>query len=60
MTIHNPKNIYDMQKIMHQLLKNKRRRRRESVLVSNEFMHDLVKTVISLQNRVDELESIND
>lgn len=60
MKIHNPKNIYEMQKITHELMKSKRRSKKESIMVSQEMMHDLIRVVISLQNRVEELESLND
>lgn len=56
MKIHNPDNVYDLQKILYQLLRSKRKSRTNSVLLSNSLMHDISERIIRLENRVQELE----
>lgn len=60
MKIHNPDNVYDLQKILSQLVRSKRKSRNESVLMSNSLMHDIAKRIIYLENKVQELEANND
>lgn len=56
MKIHNPDNVYDLQKILYRLLRSKRKLRTESVLLSNSLMHDIAERIIRLENRIQELE----
>jgi len=58
--IHNPDNIYDLQSVLTQLIRSKRKARTESVLLSNSLMHDIAKRIIYLENKIQELESDND
>ena len=60
MTTHAPDNAYDLQKILSQLIRSKRKARKEYVLLSNKLMHDIVSRVIELENKVQELEADND
>ncbi len=60
MKIHHPDNVYDLQSILSQLIRSKRKARTESVLLSNSLMHDIAKRIIYLENRIQELEADND
>jgi hypothetical protein len=60
MKIHNPDNAYDLQKILVQLVRSKKKARTESVLLSNSLMHDIIKRLIDLENKVQTLEANSD
>jgi ribosomal protein S17 len=58
--IHHPDNAYDLQKILVQLVRSKKKARTESVVLSNALMHDIVSRLIELENKVEALEANND
>jgi hypothetical protein len=58
--IHHPDNAYDLQKILVQLVRSKKKARTESVVLSNALMHDIVSRLIELENKVESLEANND
>jgi len=58
--IHHPDNAYDLQKILVQLVRSKKKARTESVVLSNVLMHDIVSRLIELENKVESLEANND
>ncbi len=60
MKIHHPDNAYDLQKILVQLVRSKKKARTESVVLSNALMHDIVSRLIELENKVESLEANND
>lgn len=60
MKIHHPDNAYDLQKILVQLVRSKKKARTESVVLSNALMHDIVSRLIELENKVEALEANND
>jgi ribosomal protein S17 len=57
---HHPDNVYDLQKILVQLVRSKKKARTESVVLSNALMHDIVSRLIELENKVEALEANND
>ena len=60
MKFHHPDNVYDLQKILVQLVRSKKKARTESVVLSNALMHDIVSRLIELENKVEALEANND
>lgn len=60
MEFHHPDNVYDLQKILVQLVRSKKKARTESVVLSNALMHDIVSRLIELENKVEALEANND
>lgn len=60
MKTHHPDNVYDLQSILSELVRSKRKARNEHVLLSNRLMHDIAKRIIYLENKIQELETNND
>lgn len=60
MKIHHPDNAYDLQQILVQLVRSKKKARSESVVLGNALMHDIIKRLIDLENKVEALEADND